>query len=109
MLYDDGIGLEQIVKESFELLGAKVIKKTTEKDDYQLEVPDRGPCVLEVKSTRKDQFLRRDLRQLSEWIDQATSEQLVNVKGAFVGNGSRENEPGSRGSMFEAKMSSTPN
>lgn len=102
LLYDDGTGLEEIVKESFELLGAKVVKKTPEKDDYRLEVAGHGPCVLEVKSTRKDQFLRRDLRQLSEWIGQMKSEELVAVKGAFVGNASREKAPSSRGSMFDS-------
>ena len=102
LLYDDGVGLEEIAKESFELLGAQVANKTPEKDDYRLSVPGRGPCVLEVKGSRKDQFLRRDLRQLSEWIDQVTSDELVTVKGAFLGNGSREKEPSSRGSMFES-------
>jgi hypothetical protein len=102
LLFDDGLSLEEIVKESFELLGANVVKRTPEKDDYRLEVPGHNPCVLEVKGTRKDQFLRRDLRQLSEWIDQPMSEELVAVKGAFVGNASREKEPSSRGSMFDA-------
>jgi hypothetical protein len=102
LLFDDGFGLEEIVKESFELLGAKVVKKAPEKDDYRLEVACHSPCVLEVKGTRKDQFLRRDLRQLSDWIDQATSEELVAVKGAFVGNASREKEPSCRGSMFDS-------
>ncbi len=84
LLYDDGVGLEEIVKESFELLSAKVVKKTPEKDDYRLEVSGHSPC------------------ELSEWMDHTTSEDLVAVKGAFVGNASRENEPSSRGSMFDS-------
>ncbi len=78
-----------------------MLKTSDEKDDFRLSVPDYPPCVLEVKGNRKAQFLKRDLRQLSEWMDLVTSEELVPVKGAFVGNANRENEPISRGSMFD--------
>jgi hypothetical protein len=102
LLYDDGFGLENIVKEGFEILGAKVEKSRPEKDDFRMTVADRAPCVLEVKGTRKDQFSKRDLRQLSEWIDEASGDLLTEVKGVFVGNASRENEPSARGAMFDS-------
>jgi hypothetical protein len=101
LLYDDGFGLESIVKEAFELLGAKVEKPFQEKDDFRIAVPDQLPGVLEVKGTRKDQFSKRDLRQLSEWIEEVSSNLLTEVKGVFVGNASRENEPCTRSSMFD--------
>ncbi len=56
LLYDDGFGLEEIVKEAFEVLGAKVVKTAPEKDDLRLSIPGHAPCVLEVKGTRKARY-----------------------------------------------------
>jgi hypothetical protein len=101
LLFDGGIALEEIVREAFTVLGAAVSNPTKERADCRLVVPPHGPCVVEVKGTRGDQFGRRDLRQLNEWIDEAVSAELVEVKGAFIGNSSRDKHPEERGAMFE--------
>ena len=101
LVYDDGFGLEEIVKEALELVGAKVTKLSPEKDDYRVVVEGYVEGVLEVKGTRKKEFARKDLRQLSDWMDQAVAETLADVKGLFIGNAGRESEPAGRGDMFD--------
>jgi hypothetical protein len=102
LLYDDGFALEDIVEEALATLGAKVEKVQPEKDDFRITVPGHPPGVLEVKGTRKDQFSKRDLRQLSEWMDETSGELLAHVKGVFVGNASREDAPPRNDAMFDA-------
>jgi hypothetical protein len=104
LLYDDGFGLEEIVKEALELVGARVTKLSTEKDDYRVVVDGYVEGVLEVKGTRKKEFVRNDLRQLSDWMDQAIAEKLADVKGIFIGNACRESEPADRGEMFDVNI-----
>jgi len=104
LLYDDGFGLEEIVKEALELLGATVTKLSPEKDDYRVVVEGYVEGVLEVKGTRRKEFARNDLRQLSDWMDQAVAEKLADVKGIFIGNACREREPADRGEMFDANI-----
>ncbi len=101
LLFDGGIGLEEIVREAFTVLGAAVSKPTKERADCRLVVPPHGSCVVEVKGTRGDQFARRALRQLNEWIDEAVSAELVQVKGAFIGNSARDKHPDERAAMFD--------
>lgn len=101
LLFDGGFGLEEIVGEAFTTLGAALAKPTKERADCRLTVPLHGTCVVEVKGTRSDQFSRRDLRQLSEWLDEAMSDELATVKAAFVGNAAREKHPSARGPMFD--------
>jgi hypothetical protein len=100
-LFDGGFGLEEIVGEAFTTLGATLTKPTKKRADCRITVPLHGTCVVEVKGTRSDQFARRDLRQLSEWIDEAMSDELATVKGVFVGNAAREKHPSARGAMFD--------
>ena len=104
LLYDDGFGLEETVKEALEILGATVTKLSPEKDDYRVLVDGYVEGVLEVKGTRKKEFARKDLRQLSDWMDQAMAEKLAEVKGIFIGNASRESKPGDRGEMFDTNI-----
>jgi len=101
LLFDGDFGLEEIVGEAFTTLGATLTKPTKERADFRITVPLHGTCVVEVKGTRSDQFSRRDLRQLSEWIDEAMSDELATVKGVFVGNAAREKHPSTRGAMFD--------
>jgi hypothetical protein len=102
LLYDDGFGLEAIVREAFELLGASIAKTSQEKDDYRVRVAAYPEGVMEVKGTKKPEFSRKDLRQLSDWMDQATEDEKIVPKGMFVGNAGREGEPKSRGRLFDA-------
>lgn len=102
LLFDGGNGLEEIVREAFTVLGAAVSKPAKDRADCRLVVPPYGSCVVEVKGTRGDQFGRRELRQLNEWIDDAVSAELASVKGAFIGNSAREKHPDERGAMFDA-------
>ena len=96
LLYDDGESLEKVVKEALELLGGTVEKATPNEDGFRMTVPGHQSAVLEVKGTRKEEFSRKDLRQLSEWMEALASEQLTEIKGIFVGNAARESDPRTR-------------
>jgi len=101
LLYDDGGSLEIIVKESFELLDASVTKTSKVKDDYRVKVPGFVEGVMEVKGTHNAQFAKGALRQLAGWMDEAIAQDNIPVKGIFVGNSARNDEPQSRGKLFE--------
>jgi hypothetical protein len=95
LLYDDGAGLEDIVKEAFELLGGKVEKISPGKADFRMTVGILTAAI-EVKGTRNNQFAKKDLRQLNEWIEEIASDALKEIKGIFVGNADRESDPTTR-------------
>jgi hypothetical protein len=101
LLYDDGRSLEEIVKEGLELLGASVTKVSKEKEDYRVKVPGFAEGVMEVKGTHNRKFGIGALRQLGGWMDDVIAKERINVKGIFVGNAARNDEPQSRGSLFE--------
>jgi len=101
LLYDDGNSLEAIVKESFELLGASVIKKSKEKDDYRINLSGFPKSVMEVKGTHNPQFSKGALRQLAGWMDEANALENIVVKGIFLGNSGRNHELQNRGNLFE--------
>jgi hypothetical protein len=101
LLYDDSLSLEAIVGDAFMLLGAAKIESPKGHADHRMTVANHGSFVLEVKGTRGDQFSRRDLRQLAEWMDEAVSSELAEAKGAFVGNAARDQPPADRGEMFD--------
>jgi hypothetical protein len=101
LLYDDGLSLENIVGETFTRLGAVKVKTPKGRADYCMTVAEHGSFVLEVKGTRGDQFFRKDLRQLTEWVDDAVSSDLAEVQGVFVGNAARDKIPTDRGEMFD--------
>lgn len=101
LLYDDGDTLEAIVKEGLELLGAKVTKPSREKADYFIDVPDHPKGVMEVKGTHKPKFGIGALGQLSRWMDEAILKEQAMVKGIFVGNAGRKEEPQNRKLLFE--------
>lgn len=101
LLYDDGDSLEATVKESFEVLGAQVEKKSKEKEDYRVRVLGYPHAVMEVKGTHNSKFKIPALRELAHWMDEANAAKSVPVKGIFVGNGGRNDEPQNRGNLFE--------
>ena len=92
LLYGTGIDLEDIVWEVLEALGAKVERPQNSSDDdgwIRVKIGNyinRG--VLEIKSTRNDQFNKRGIRQLGEWIAKKTAEDGKQYKGIFIGNDS---------------------
>lgn len=101
LLYDDGNSLEAIVSEAFELLGASVVKTSKVKDDFRVRVSGFSEGVMEVKGTHNPQFSKGALRQLAGWMDEAVAENNFTVKGIFVGNAARNDEPQTRGKLFE--------
>ena len=101
LLYDDGDSLEAIVKESFEVLGAQVVKKSKEKEDYRVSVTGYPLAVMEVKGTHNSKFKVPALRELAHWMDEVNAAEGVSVKGIFVGNGGRNDEPQNRANLFE--------
>ena len=101
LLYDDGDGLETMVKEAMEFLGAGVAKKSKEKDDFRLNVTGQIEGVIEVKGTHNPKFKVGVLRQLTGWVDEVDANEQIPVKGIFVGNASRSAEPQTRDSLFE--------
>jgi hypothetical protein len=101
LLYDDGLSLENIVGEALTAFGAVSVETPKGRADHRMIVAEHGSFVLEVKGTRGDQFSRRHLRQLTEWMDDAVSSDLAEVKGAFVGNAARDKAPTDRSGMFD--------
>lgn len=91
LLYDDGAGLEDIVREALALLGGTVENVNPEKADLRMTVGDLTAAI-EIKGTRNKQFAKKDLRQLNEWVEELAGEALKEVKGMFVGNADREND-----------------
>lgn len=102
LLYDDGPSLEAVVKESFELLGATVVKTSKEKDDFRLRLASYPETVMEVKGTRNPTFAKGPLRQLAGWMDEANASENIQVKGLFVGNSARNDPPTSRSMLFDS-------
>jgi hypothetical protein len=101
LLYDDGDTLEAIAKESLESLGAVVAKMSKEKDDYRVRVAGYPEGVMEVKGTQKPRFPVGGLRQLAHWMDDVTFTENIVIKGIFLGNSGRNEEPQKRGKLFE--------
>lgn len=96
LLYDDGQGLEEIVKEAFELLGASVSKTSKEKEDYRLVLGGFPEAVIEIKGTHNPKFTMGALRQLAGWMDGVNAVENKAVKGVFIGNAGRNDEPQNR-------------
>jgi len=101
LLYNDGHGLEDIVGQALELLGASVTQKSKEKHDFRVHVEGFRDGVMEIKGSRNPRFERGTLRQLAGWMDEVNHEENLVVKGIFVGNAARNDEPQNRGTLFE--------
>ena len=62
---------------------------TKEKDDYRVKVSG---------------FAKGALRQLAGWMDEANASESIVVKGVFIGNSARNDEPRLRGKLFEKNI-----
>lgn len=101
LLYEDGHNLEDIVKEALELLDANVESISKEKADFHLTVQGFAKGIMEIKGTHNATFAKGALTQLSGWMDEALADGEDEVKGIFVGNSDRKNDPENRGVLFE--------
>ncbi|GAJ08095.1 unnamed protein product, partial [marine sediment metagenome] len=94
LLYGTGIDLEEIVWDVLEAVEAKVERPHNSSDeDGWISVRignyvNRG--VLEIKGTRNNQFNKKGIRQLGEWIAKKTAEDGKQYKGIFIGNDSSD-------------------
>lgn len=90
LLYEREFGLEPAVRDIMRALGAQVeepIEKN--KEDGWLVVTAGGQtyeAVLEIKSTKSDQFSEEGRKQLLDWIDRGRTLRGKNYKGILIGN-----------------------
>jgi len=90
LLYEREFGLEPVVREVLRQLGANVedpVEKN--KEDGWITVEVRGVVyegVLEIKSTKSEQFAEDGRKQLLDWIDRGRTMRHKNYKGIFIGN-----------------------
>jgi hypothetical protein len=104
LLFEDGEGLEKIVKDALEELGANVAEVSKEKHDFRVTAPGLPGAVMEIKGTHNTQFSKGALRQLSGWMDEVNFAENVEVKGIFLGNSARKEEPKQRGRLFDQNI-----
>ena len=94
LLYEKEYALEPVVRDVLRGLGADVEDpKEKGKEDGWLvvKVGDKTyEGVLEIKSTRRDQFSEDGRKQLLEWIDRGRAQRRKKYKGIFVGNSAVE-------------------
>ncbi|HXB59032.1 MAG TPA: ferrous iron transport protein A [Candidatus Acidoferrales bacterium] len=90
LLYEREFGLEPVVREVLRQLGAKIEDPAEKnKEDGWVTVEVGGIIcegVLEIKSTKSDQFGEDGRKQLLDWIDRGRTLRHKNYKGIFVGN-----------------------
>jgi hypothetical protein len=90
LLYEREFALEPIVRDILGQLGAKVEESAeNNKEDGWITVQVAGTIyegVLEIKSTKNDQFGEDGRKQLLDWIDRGRTLRDKNYKGIFIGN-----------------------
>ena len=90
LLYEREYALEPATREVFRALGAHVEDpKEPNKEDGWIAVQigeNTYEGVLEIKSTRADQFSEDGRKQLLDWIDHGRMDRSKDYKGIFVGN-----------------------
>lgn len=90
LLYEREYGLEPVVRDVLRGLGAHVEDPEEEnKEDGWVVVKvldTRYEGVLEIKSTRSDQFGEDGRKQLLDWIDRGRTLRGTNYKGIFIGS-----------------------
>ncbi len=104
LLYDRGSSLELVVRDTLRKLGAQVEDpKEPGKEDgwitYQLD-GQTLEGVLEVKSTRNQQFPENALRQLLDWIQRGVELRKKKYKGIFVGSNALDKALSERPAAF---------
>lgn len=94
LLYERGVALEKAVREVMRYLGPDVEDpKEPGREDGWVAVQVSGKTyegVLEVKSTRNDQFGEEGIRQLLDWVNRGVQLRQKRYKGIFVGNSAVE-------------------
>lgn len=101
LLYADGHALEAIVKEALELLGAKVVEASSEKEDWRIEVSGHIVAIAEIKGTHNTVFGSPAIRALAGWMDEFIVREDFEPKGIFIGNTSRKSAPHTRGKLID--------
>lgn len=90
LLYEREFGLEPVVREILRALGANVkdpVEKNKEDGWVTVQVgPTVYEGVLEIKSTKNDQFGEDGRKQLLDWIDRGRTLHHKTYKGIFIGN-----------------------
>lgn len=90
LLYEREYGLEPVVRDILRGFGAHVEDPSEEnKEDgwVVVKLADKTyEGVLEVKSTKSDQFNEDGRKQLLDWIDRGRTLREKNYKGIFIGN-----------------------
>jgi len=104
LLYEREFGLEPVVREVLRQLGAKLedpVEKNKEDGWITVKIGDvvyEG--VIEIKSTKSDQFGEDGRKQLLDWIDPGRTIRQKNYKGIFVGNSAVTKELKNRPDAF---------
>jgi hypothetical protein len=94
LLYSSGTELEDVVKKSFELLGATVKPAKYSQEEYILEV-DNDEFLMEVKGVSKSISLTH-LRQLNDYLLKYQEDTGKECKGILLGNAWRNMPPAMR-------------
>lgn len=106
LLYDRGLSLEEVVRNIFRSLGADVDDpKDPGKEDGWITVDvgdQKYEGVLEVKSTRNEQFGEDGIRQLLDWINRGVELRQKKYKGIFIGSNDLDHAPGERPNAYSA-------
>lgn len=104
LLYEIKHPLEPVVREIFEFLGAEIEEsKENNKEDGWIKVNIEGKIyegVLEIKSTKSEQFGEEGIKQLLHWINRGTLIRKKKYKGIFVGNNAINIPPDKRPNAF---------
>ncbi len=100
LLYEREYALEPVVRDTLRGLGAHVEDPSEpNKEDGWLVVRVGEAIfegVLEIKSTRNDQFGEDGRKQLLDWIDRGRTTRGKELKGIFVGNSAVDKPPKER-------------
>jgi len=104
LLYETKHPLEPIVREIFQVLGAQVEEpKENNKEDGWIKVIIGGKTyegVLEIKSTKSEQFGEEGRKQLLDWINRGIQLRKKKYKGIFIGNTAIGISPNNRPNAF---------
>jgi hypothetical protein len=104
LLYEIKRPLEPVVREMLEVLGAQVEEpKEDNKEDGWIKIIIDGKTylgVLEIKSTKSEQFGEEGIKQLLDWINRGIRLRKKKYKGIFIGNNAINISPDKRPNAF---------
>jgi hypothetical protein len=104
LLYEIKRPLEPVVREMLEVLGAQVEEpKEDNKEDGWIKLNIEGKIyegVLEIKSTKSEQFGEEGIKQLLDWINRSIRLRKKKYKGIFIGNNAINIPPDKRPNAF---------